>query len=37
MVLYSSVVDIVKGLHSFQDRENLEYEISGRLHISADF
>lgn len=37
MVLYSSVVDIVKGLHSFQDRENLEYEISGRLHISGGF
>jgi LEA14-like dessication related protein len=37
MVLYSSVVDIVKGLKGFQDTEDMEYEVSGRLHVSGGF
>jgi LEA14-like dessication related protein len=36
VTVYSSVVDIVKGIHGLQDAEQLEYRLKGKLRVTAD-
>jgi LEA14-like dessication related protein len=35
MVVYSSVIDIVRGVLSFQNRENLTYRLKGKVRLDA--
>jgi LEA14-like dessication related protein len=36
VTVYSSVVDIVKGIHGLQKAEQLKYRLKGRLRVSGD-
>jgi LEA14-like dessication related protein len=35
VTVYSSVVDIVKGIHRFQKAEQLKYRLTGKLRVAA--
>jgi LEA14-like dessication related protein len=36
MVVYSSVLDVVRGVLGVKEKEKIEYKISGRLHLEGD-
>ena len=36
VTLYSSVIDIVKGIHGLHQSEKLSYRLSGKLRVSGD-
>jgi LEA14-like dessication related protein len=36
MVIYSSVLDVVRGVLGIKEKEKIEYKISGRLHLEGD-
>ena len=36
VTVYSSVVDIVKGIHGLQNAEQLKYRLKGKLRVAAD-
>jgi LEA14-like dessication related protein len=35
IIVYSSVVDIVKGIHGLQEAEQLKYRLKGKLRVSG--
>ena len=36
VTVYSSVIDIVKGIHGLQKAEQLKYRLKGRLRVAGD-
>jgi len=36
MVVYSSVLDVVRGVLGIKEKEKIEYKIAGRLHLEGD-
>ncbi len=36
MVVYSSVLDMVRGVLGIKEKEKIEYKIAGRLHLEGD-
>jgi LEA14-like dessication related protein len=36
VTVYSSVVDIVKGIHGLQNAERLKYRLKGKLRVAGD-
>jgi LEA14-like dessication related protein len=36
MVVYSSVLDVVRGVLGIKEKEKIEYKITGRLHLEGD-
>jgi LEA14-like dessication related protein len=36
MVVYSSVLDVIRGVLGVKEKEKIEYKISGRLHLEDD-
>jgi len=36
ITVYSSVIDIVKGIHGLQKAEQLKYRLKGRLQVAGD-
>lgn len=37
VTVYSSVVDIVKGIHGLQKAEQLKYRLKGKLRVSGEY
>ncbi|MBN1932632.1 MAG: LEA type 2 family protein [Desulfobacterales bacterium] len=37
LVLYSSVLDVLKSLQGFKQKEDLKYKFSGKIHIVSGF
>jgi LEA14-like dessication related protein len=36
LTIYSSVLDIVKGIHGFQNADQLRYRLKGKLRVGGD-